>query len=1280
MSPVASTLRQLAVLGGPPAFPGGHPVPLIHPVGYRPKGDFSAVDAILANQENEDSAARPSQQRFVAKNLPGVGNPGPSYRATLQDRVGEFLDVDPVKTSVIAVSSGTVALRAVLKHIRGVNGDDGPGEVIVPQTTVGATVEAVIEEGFVPVFVRVDPHSWHLSPKATAEAITDRTAAIITVDWLGTQCDLRPFRNLADEHDVNLISDSAQSFGASNGKPPSVKFADATIYSLGYPKVLTGLGSGGLIICPEHVERAIKGDASGILRHEALAEPNAYMTLRALGSLPEALETRAAAGKLYRQRLAGIRGIAFQGVPAGLATNHYQVSFTVDAEKFGMSAKVLCQALRAENVHCSTDRMPCVASNVKFAHYGKVHGDRENSQRLATTSLTLPIANDIKLDTVNTICDSIGLIHSSAADVVKAVAEGGAPTGTSGPADVADLESKYRKYLIVHVLDDSSVHSKVFIPRDYPHERSTSVDELLARFRSRKQWSLGESVIDGELRVDAVVGTVVILGPQDAGELNPVALDESGSSATVVLVPQSDGTLVVRKSAIGYGIDGNGAPWLRRQSLFLSHSTAVKKTRMFVEPTKTEEALNHVSLLLPYIPSHSFGELAFANVGAQTLLDAIVNMFARMAKNVWTEDQVPAQPTFIKEAHFDRMRRRLEIARNEDSTLDRLLKQGTVTLNGRQLLGFEQVMKRLETHSVVAGIQPTILSEIHGDLNIHNVLSRLNPQPGDDPEALIDPRGVPLLSDDTGRGFERGDYCYDVSKMLFSVTGFSDIRKRLFSYSANGDSHNLTIKEHPGAETMSGLAKRLVWELAANTGMRQWIEKVEKGGVRAFELRVKVGEAAHFVADCACALGRNTEWEIVPLFLMGLEKLNDVVELLDGHGPLVTENPEPTSADLDRVPPAGADFGVVKIQNTLFQSLASLDNWPYDVLELSVKVESAATFKALLRGMVGTYLPKETAVYVSTDPVEAPDHHRFFPCVLIHPSNGVRGQTHMLAAATRRTSAFFRDNGIPQEDVDGLRIVHISSTGSSSRSQFMARDNDKLLSPGTFGISPLTLAVLQTTQLPFPKPGRWVVENDSFFLLGRPLEMSGNDLCLLAIKRPTSGSTSSWRVCIDEVEDRGGRTLAKSFRNIEDHEKGQTLLRTTTGLFLPHRLAKAIGGREDDYATRTSPLLIDIVLPRFMEKKEWIQLSHKQSYGVNSHRVWENAQSFQADVSGPVELANGGEGMAFYHYGSDKEYRKLLADVSSDTRLNSLAYAGAAVQWLHKSGARGEDLDTAMTD
>ncbi|KAI9826024.1 MAG: hypothetical protein M1826_006822 [Phylliscum demangeonii] len=1242
MSPVESTLRQLAVLGGQPKFPPGHPVPLIRPQGYRPKGDYSAVDAVLANDNTDDSAVRASQQRFVAKILPGVGSPGHSYRVTLQNRVGEFLELDPIKSSVVCTTSGTAALRAVLKGVRVACGSDGRDEVIVPQTTVGATVEAVIDEGFRTVFVPVDPVSWLLSREATERAITDKTAAIITVDWLGTQCDLEPFRKLADEHDIKLISDSAQSFGASNGRSPAVLYAHATIYSLGYPKVLTGAGSGGLIVCSEPLERHLQSDPSGILRHETMAEVNAFMALRALESLPVALKARRAAGELYRRRLAALPGITFQQVPAGMGANHYQVSFTVDTKAFGLSAKELCETLGAENVHCSAARMPCVAANEKFASLGRVEGSLEHSRLLAATSLTLPISNDISLDTVATICDLVELIHEKAAEIVEAQGKpASVPTAPSNSADVIDLESKFRQHLFVPVLDDASAHSNVLIPRDYLHEHHISIDEFIDHFKSRQQWNRGEHVL-GELRVDAIIGTV------------------SGSSASVELVPRADGKLSVRKSATGYGIDGNGAPWLRRQSLFLRASRAVAKTNMFVQPTEVDDHESHVTLWLPYVASHSFGELAFANVGAEPLVGAMVNMLARMATNVWTEGQEGAGPDFIQKAHFDRMRRRVAIARVKDETLDKILRQKTVTLNGRQLDGFEVVMKKLESHPRLAKIGPTILSEIHGDLNIHNVLSRLDPA-GDEPEALIDPRGVPLLGDDVEKVFERGDYCYDVSKLLFSLTGFSEIRKRLFDYSAKEDSYRLELKQHPGADTMNGAGHMLIKALVDNDTMRQWIEKVERGGLRSFELRVMVGEAAHFVADCACALGRDTPWEIVPLFLKGLEKLNDVIDLLDGNTELVTENPEPTS-DYECVP-TSADFGAVTIQHTIFQSQTSIDNWPYDVLEVSVKAESAAACKALLRDMVGSYLPQGTAIYLSTDPVEAIDP---FPCVVIHPSNGVRGQTHMLAAATRRTTAFFRDNGIPESTLESLRIVHISSTGSSSRSQFAARDNDKLLSPGSFGISPLKLALLQATQLPFRKPGRWVVENDSFFLLSQPLEMGGDDLCLLGIVRPTSGSSSSWRVCINEVEQTEGLLFAKRFRDIQADEKGDKLLRTTTGMFLPHRLAKEVSRREAVYAERTSPLLIDVVLPRFMERSDWIQLSHQQGYGVASQRVWDSAQALQL-VSPRVELANGGEEMAFYHYGSDSEYRKLLADARGDIRLNSLAYIAPAAQWLART-------------
>ena len=83
MAAATNALRQLAALGGTPAFLPGNPVPLISPQGIRPIGDWSSVDAILANEASDDLKAHASQQRFVSKHVPGVGLAGPGYRLLL---------------------------------------------------------------------------------------------------------------------------------------------------------------------------------------------------------------------------------------------------------------------------------------------------------------------------------------------------------------------------------------------------------------------------------------------------------------------------------------------------------------------------------------------------------------------------------------------------------------------------------------------------------------------------------------------------------------------------------------------------------------------------------------------------------------------------------------------------------------------------------------------------------------------------------------------------------------------------------------------------------------------------------------------------------------------------------------------------------------------------------------------------------------------------------------------------------------------------------------------
>ena len=204
------------------------------------------------------------------------------------------------------------------------------------------TADGVKMEDFMPVLVGVDPDSWILSPEAIAWSIPDCTAAIITIGWLGTICNLCPFRKLADKCGAKLISDSAQSFGAIDGKPPALDLADVTVYSTGYPKVFHTGGSGGIVVCSTSQADWLEQEPSGILRHEVMAETNAYLSLRALDRLPRDLKTRAETAEIYPSLLRDMPGIAFQHVAPNSGTNHYQLSVTINARSFELDIEILC--------------------------------------------------------------------------------------------------------------------------------------------------------------------------------------------------------------------------------------------------------------------------------------------------------------------------------------------------------------------------------------------------------------------------------------------------------------------------------------------------------------------------------------------------------------------------------------------------------------------------------------------------------------------------------------------------------------------------------------------------------------------------------------------------------------------------------------------------------------------------------------------------------------------------------------------------------------------------
>ncbi|KAL8909326.1 MAG: hypothetical protein Q9171_005084 [Xanthocarpia ochracea] len=123
-------------------------------------------------------------------------------------------------------------------------------------------------------------------------------------------------------------------------------------------------------------------------------------------------------------------------------------------------------------------------------------------------------------------------------------------------------------------------------------------------------------------------------------------------------------------------------------------------------------------------------------------------------------------------------------------------------------------------------------------------------------------------------------------------------------------------------------------------------------------------------------------------------------------------------------------------------------------------------------------------------------------------------------------------------------------------------------------------------------------------------------------------------------------------------------------MFVPGDLGNSLAEIGEDYATRTSDLLIDFVLPHFMRRETWIELCHSRGFGVNSDVAWSNAERI-AGLFPQVELAYGGETMMFQHFRSDSEYTRLVDGVGKDPLLDSLTYLPSMAEWLRHYTRRG---------
>lgn len=167
----------------------------------------------------------------------------------------------------VAVSNGTVAIHLALEALGIGSGD----EVIVPDLTFAASINAVIYTGATPVIADVDPDTWTLSPDAVRALITPLTRAIMPVHLYGHPCEMDALMDIAREHNLLVIEDCAEALGTLYKGKHVGTFGHAATFSFFGNKTIT-TGEGGMVLFNDAAahERAL------ILRDHGMSKQKRY--------------------------------------------------------------------------------------------------------------------------------------------------------------------------------------------------------------------------------------------------------------------------------------------------------------------------------------------------------------------------------------------------------------------------------------------------------------------------------------------------------------------------------------------------------------------------------------------------------------------------------------------------------------------------------------------------------------------------------------------------------------------------------------------------------------------------------------------------------------------------------------------------------------------------------------------------------------------------------------------------------------------------------------------
>jgi perosamine synthetase len=184
-----------------------------------------------------------------------------------QKKIAEYIGTK----HAVVFNSGTTALHATIVAHKIKAGD----EVLVPSFTFIATANTVLLAGAKPIFADIEPKTYGLDPLDVQEKITKRTRAIISVHYGGSPCLVKELKQLAEDNNLLLIEDAAESIGARVDDRKVGSFGDSAMLSFCQNKVITTGDGGAVVTDSEEIHERLK-----LIRSHGRLEKSDYFTTR----------------------------------------------------------------------------------------------------------------------------------------------------------------------------------------------------------------------------------------------------------------------------------------------------------------------------------------------------------------------------------------------------------------------------------------------------------------------------------------------------------------------------------------------------------------------------------------------------------------------------------------------------------------------------------------------------------------------------------------------------------------------------------------------------------------------------------------------------------------------------------------------------------------------------------------------------------------------------------------------------------------------------------------